>query len=86
MKYQKFYFFLRQNIYLPIMNFFVQKVPIQNVFDQNIFLFVDRFSNVLPHISKRTILLNCAIKIFHLDLNSCKISVKKHYQTHGNTL
>ena len=31
-------------------------------------------------------MLNCAKKVFHLQLNSCKISAKNHYQTLGNTL
>ena len=48
--------FLRKNIYLPSMRYLYRKSLFKNVFDQNFFyfLFVDRFSKVLFHISRQT--------------------------------
>ena len=78
-----FFFFCGENIYLPFMKFLHRKSLFKNVIDQNFsicqpnFIFFFFATNCMP---------NCAKKKFLLDLNSCKISVKTHYQTQGNTL
>ena len=61
---------------------FYTENPFSKLFLTRTFLFVNRFSEFLLHILR----LNCAKKIFHLDLNSCKISAKKRYQALETTL
>ena len=51
MKYKEFIF---AGKYLsPFHAIFLQRIPIQNIFDQNCFSFVNRFSNVLLHILRQ---------------------------------